>query len=142
MGMAVGGGKGGVRADINMTPLIDIVLVLLIIFMVLTPMMLKELNANTPKSEEIKLPDQPPSTDIYMVETKADGKLLLNGTPLGDNELFDKLKEGLAPKPDSKRIVFFKTDDDAGYGRVVRAMDLARGAGAKTLGVASATKKD
>lgn len=123
-----------------MTPLIDIVLVLLIIFMVLTPMMLKELNANTPKSEEIIPPTPQPPSDVAMVETKADGKLLLNGTPLGDNELFDKLKEILAPKPENKRIVFFKTDDEAGYGRVVRAMDLARGAGAKTLGIAAAKK--
>ncbi len=141
MGMAVGGGKGGVRADINMTPLIDIVLVLLIIFMVLTPMMLKELNANTPKDEKVEVqPPTPPSTDMNMVEIKADGKLLLNGTPLGDNELFDKLKESLGPKPENRRIVFFKTEDDAGYGRVVRAMDLARGAGAKTLGIAAAKK--
>ena len=140
MGMAVGGAKGGVRADINMTPLIDIVLVLLIIFMVLTPMMLKELNANTPKLDEVTPPTPQPPSDVSMVEVKADGKLLLNGTPVGDNELFDKLKEGLAPKPDSKRVVFFKTEDEAVYGRVVRAMDLARGAGAKTLGIAAAKK--
>lgn len=138
MGMNVGGHKGGVNAEINMTPLIDIVLVLLIIFMVMTPMMLKELNANLPPSTPPP-PDMNPQpvTDQQVVEVRGGGEVLLNGTVVTEAGLADKLREALGPKAENKRVVFFKLDDDAPYGRVVLTMDIARGAGAKTLGIAA-----
>jgi biopolymer transport protein ExbD len=131
--MDVGGPKKGARADINMTPLIDVVLVLLIIFMVLTPSMLKHMTANVPR----KLPDDAPPPDPthtpIVVEYTKDQKITVNTEPVAWEGLADKIAERL--KLDRQKVVFFKIEDDALYGESVKLMDLVRGAGAKTLGI-------
>jgi biopolymer transport protein TolR len=134
MGMNVGGSKGGARADINVTPLIDIVLVLLIIFMVLTPSMLKHMTANVPQKPNPNDPPPPPGTEPTVLEYRASGDLLINGEAVAPEALVDKITERL--KLDRKdKVVFFKVDDEANYGTAVRYMDIVRGAGAKTLGI-------
>ena len=132
MAMDVGGARKGVRADINVTPLIDVVLVLLIIFMVLVPSMLKELTANIPRKDETNTPPDPSASPI-VVEYTAKGELSLNQEPVAPEALGEKVAEKIKYK--SQKVVFFKIEDDAPYGDAIRFMDIVRGAGATTLGI-------
>lgn len=126
------GKKKGPRNEINVTPLIDVVLVLLIIFMVLTPSMLKHLTAAVPKTEDDAT--SPPSAELpIIVEYAANRQLALNGEPVALEMLGKRLAERL--RVDRRKVVFFKADDDAPYGEVIRLMDLARGSGAETLAI-------
>jgi biopolymer transport protein ExbD len=136
MAFAVGGGKGP-QADINVTPLIDVVLVLLIIFMVMTPVMLKELVAKVPQKQTENVP-LPPGESTIVVDLDAHDQLSLNGEPVAPEALGARVAERLAH--DRQKVVFFKISDDANYGRAVRIMDVCKGAGAKTLGIV--TKDD
>ena len=126
------GNKKGARGEINVTPLIDVVLVLLIIFMVLTPSTLKHLTATVPKKADDSTP-QPPGETPIMVEYTAKRELSLNGEAVAVEELGTKLGERL--RGDNSKVVFFTADDDAPYGEVIHLMDLARGSGARTLAV-------
>jgi biopolymer transport protein ExbD len=131
--MDVGGNSKGAKGDINITPLIDVVLVLLIIFMVLTPSMLKELTANVPRKADVNTPPPPPGSDPIVVEYTAAREITLNTEPVAPEALADKVGERL--KHDRQKVVFFKVEDDASYGETVKIMDIVRGAGAKTLGI-------
>jgi biopolymer transport protein TolR len=131
--MSVGSSKGGARADINVTPLIDIVLVLLIIFMVLTPSMLKHMTANVPRKPPPDAPPPDPSHTPIVVEYTAKREITVNTEAVAFEALADKISERL--KFDQQKVVFFKIEDDAQYGEVVKLMDTVRGAGAKTLGI-------
>ena len=132
MAIATNGDRSGARGEINVTPLIDIVLVLLIIFMVLLPSMLKELTASIPKKEESNVPSDPKATPI-VVEYSADRQLSLNQEVVAPELLAEKVGERL--KYRTQKTVFFKIDDAAPYGEVVHFMDIVKGAGATTLGV-------
>jgi biopolymer transport protein TolR len=126
------GNKKGVRGDINVTPLIDVVLVLLIIFMVLTPSMLKHLTATVPKkADETAAP--PPTESPIVVEYTAKRELTVNGETVRAETLAQNLSDRL--RDDRQKVVFFKAEDEAPYGEVVRLMDIARGSGAKSLAV-------
>jgi len=131
MGMAVGGAKKGVKAEINVTPLVDVVLVLLIIFMVMTPLMLKELGVNVPKKENVEVQNVT-QADQLVIEYRS-GTILLNKETVPESQLADKIHTALAQRRD--KVVFFNVDDDANYGEAVHVMDIVRGAGAKTLGI-------
>jgi biopolymer transport protein ExbD len=146
MNVGGGGGSKSVAPNVNMTPLIDIVLVLLIIFMVLTPQMLKELAVNVPKkADDVVQTDV--ATDQLIVTYGPDRKILLNNEPVGvvtqikaapypvydTGDFVNKLKDQLAKR--RTRVVFFNVEDDANYGEVVRIMDVCKGAGVKTLGI-------
>jgi biopolymer transport protein ExbD len=132
MAIATNGDRRGARGEINVTPLIDIVLVLLIIFMVLVPSMLKELTASIPKKEESNVPSDPSVAPI-VVEYSANRQLSLNQEVVAPELLAEKVGERL--KYRAQKTVFFKIDDDAPYGEVVHFMDIVKGAGATTLGV-------
>jgi biopolymer transport protein TolR len=139
MGMSVGGGGNGrregrfsARGEINVTPLIDIVLVLLIVFMVMTPVMLKELIAKIPQEQSDTTP-QPPGDDPIIVSLAADGNVLLGSESIATDKLAGAVGERLAH--DRRKVVFFRIDDRASYGRAVKLMDLCKGAGAVTLGI-------
>jgi len=133
MSMDTGGSKGGARGEINVTPLIDIVLVLLIIFMVLTPSMLKEITANVPRKADANTPPPPPGSEPIVFELTGKGEISINSEPVAAEALADKMSEKL--KHDRQKVVFFKIEDDANYGQVVRFMDIIKGVGAKTLGI-------
>ena len=123
--------RRGPHGEINVTPLIDIVLVLLIIFMVMTPVMLKELVAKVPQKQTENVP-QPPGENPIVVELDAHDALTLNGetrAPRGARRA-----RGGAPAHDRQKVVFFRIDDDANYGRAVRIMDVCKGAGAAHAG--------
>ena len=132
MGMDVGS-KGGVRSDINITPLVDVVLVLLIIFMVLTPLMEKEIGVRVP--EDIP-PDQitePPPPDLTQVVFKVDeaGNFHINSETLTDANLMDRLKAyyKLSKSKEATQgppVIFFDAEDKAKYVRVVKALDPIR----------------
>jgi biopolymer transport protein TolR len=130
--MDVGGKKGGAKSDINVTPLIDIVLVLLIIFMVLTPSMLKNIPTMVPEKAEDDAPAMPPDSAI-MVEYTANRELTVNSESVSVEGLAEKLSERL--KARRQKVVFFKAEDKAPYGEVVRLLDIARGSGAETLAI-------
>jgi biopolymer transport protein ExbD len=133
MAMDVGGKKAGAKSDINVTPLIDVVLVLLIIFMVLTPSMLKNLPMMVPdKSEDASTPAMPPDSSI-MVEYTAKRELTVNGEAAAIESLATNLADRL--KARRQKVVFFKAEDKAPYGEVVRLLDIARGSGAETLAI-------
>jgi biopolymer transport protein TolR len=131
MSMEVGK-KKGLRAEINVTPLVDVVLVLLIIFMVLTPSVLKHLTATVPKKAEEPAPPAPTDSSI-VVEYTAARELTVNSEPVAIEALGEKLTERL--RGARQKVVFFKAEDQAPYGEVVRLMDVARGVGAQTLAV-------
>jgi biopolymer transport protein TolR len=124
--------RGGPRGEINVTPLIDVVLVLLIIFMVLTPATLKHLSATVPRKADESAP-QPPGDAPLVVEYTAKRELTVSGEPVAPEALGARLAERL--RYDRQKVVFFKAEDDALYGEVVRLMDVARGAGARVLAV-------
>ena len=137
MAFSVGGAKGRPSGEINVTPLIDIVLVLLIIFMTMTPVMLKELVAKVPQKQTENVP-LPPGESTIVVELDAHDQLSLNGEVIAPEALGSKVGDRLAH--DRQKVVFFKIADDANYGRAVAIMDICKGAGAKTLGIV--TKDD
>jgi biopolymer transport protein TolR len=133
MAMDVGGKKSGPKSDINVTPLIDVVLVLLIIFMVLTPSMLKNLPMMVPdKNEDTSTPAMPPDSSI-MVEYTAKRELTVNSEAVAVEALATNLADRL--KARRQKVVFFKAEDKAPYGEVVRLLDIARGSGAETLAI-------
>ena len=126
-----GGGKGS-SSEINVTPLIDIVLVLLIIFMVMTPVMLKEIAAVVPRKATEDMP-VPPGGAPIVVRVDAAGALTVSGEPLAPELLGARVAERLTH--DRQKIVFFDVDDHANYGQAVRLMDVCKGAGARTLAI-------
>jgi biopolymer transport protein ExbD len=129
--MDIGKNKGPQR-EINVTPLIDVVLVLLIIFMVLTPSVLKHLTATVPKADEDSN-NQAPAEILIIIEYTAKRELAVNSEPVAPEALGAKLSERL--RADRRKVVFFKADDEVPYGEVVKLMDVARGAGAQTLAI-------
>ena len=137
MAFSTGTGRRGPQGEINVTPLIDIVLVLLIIFMVMTPVMLKELVAKVPQKQTENIP-QPPGENPIIVGLDNHDALTLNGETVAPEALADQVAERL--QHDRQKVVFFRIDDDASYGRAVRIMDVCKGAGARTLGIV--TKDD
>lgn len=131
MAMDVGSSKGS-KKDINVTPLIDVVLVLLIIFMVLTPSMLEHLPTMVPDKSEDNAPSMPPDSAI-MVEYTAKRELTVNSEAVAVDALAVNLADRL--KSRRQKVVFFKAEDKAPYGEVVRLLDIARGSGAETLAI-------
>ncbi len=132
MGMHVGG-SGGAQADINVTPLVDIVLVLLIIFMVITPLLSKNLEIEVP--QKVEDPDPPDEKmKAEMVPTLfADGHIELNKTAVELEALEEQLVTVYKARAD--KVLFFEGEDDAPYGNAVTLMDMARGAGVGTIGI-------
>ncbi len=138
MGAKVGGTKKGMD-EINVTPLIDVVLVLLIIFMVMTPKKITNMASNLPPEDTEDPPPPPPDKppEQLMLAVYADGSTALNLEPYAttaDEALRDILGKRIAAK--EKKTVFVDAHPDANYGRVVKVMDLARDAGAEKIGFA------
>lgn len=130
--MAFGGGSSkGPRSDINITPLVDVVLVLLIIFMVMTPILLKQTDLQVP--EKVEMETQIPSSDQVVLSIAADGTVSLNREPLPKELVGDRIKEVMSRR--REKVMFFDIDDQALYDDVVKIMDTCRGAGAKVLGI-------
>ncbi|MBL8949670.1 MAG: biopolymer transporter ExbD [Myxococcaceae bacterium] len=126
--------QGRPSSDINVTPLVDVVLVLLIIFMVVTPLLEKDLEVRVPEQEQVELPsDVPP--DQLVVSVAADGVFQLNSEALADGDYVPRLARAIAARAKGDRVVFFVAEGAASYARVVAALDGAKAAGAETLGM-------
>jgi biopolymer transport protein ExbD/biopolymer transport protein TolR len=134
--MDVGAGRPGkvVTPSMNVTPLVDVVLVLLIIFMVITPLLTKKFWVHTPKQEKEEVtpeqlaqePDPP-----LVLHVGADRTIRVNGTAVAFAELPERLKRFFAARDD--HILFFDADDATEYGYAVEVMDQARAGGAVTI---------
>jgi biopolymer transport protein ExbD/biopolymer transport protein TolR len=119
-----------VTPNMNVTPLVDVVLVLLIIFMVVTPMLMKRFHVRVPEKVESQAPAEDQAAPI-VVTVGAGGQIALNQEPLDDVEFETRLREVFAVR--TERIVFVAVDDAAPYERAVEVMDRARGGGADPL---------
>lgn len=137
MGMDVGGSKGGAKSDINVTPLVDVCLVLLIIFMVMVPKNVPEISIRIPP--ESKNPRaKPPQDETLVIGMTEDGGLMLNRNPIVKEQLGPKLEKQLEFR--DKKAVFVDFDDKVRYGDAVEILDLAKEAGAEVLAIMK--KKD
>ncbi len=130
MAVSLKTGNAAARPVINVTPLVDVVLVLLIIFMVVTPLLEKELPVNLPSVASAEAP--PTQMDPIVLWVKEGGEIRLNDNPVELAQLQGRIGELLARRDD--RTVFFRADPDALYRDCVTAMDTAKAAGAETIG--------
>jgi len=125
------GGKGGVKSDINVTPLVDVMLVLLIIMMIIAPMLQKGVDVKLPTASNTV--DKPETQDQTVVAVTADGRFHLNSKEIADDDLAPRVTEVLENK--KERIILIKADEDASYGRVMAAMDALRKAQIEDMGL-------
>jgi biopolymer transport protein ExbD len=133
MAFAVGG-SGGAKADINVTPLIDVLLVLLIIFMVITPLTPHGLDTLVPQPPPPNQPPPPPDQDpTVVVEVLKDHSLQINGQPVKEADLSDKLEDIF--KTRAQKVLFVKGDPDVDYRYVAQVIDDAKGAGLDKVGI-------
>lgn len=132
MAMAVSGG-GGLKSDINVTPLVDVVLVLLIIFMVLTPLLQLGYDVNVPpKATAQSAMDVVTKQQLIVTQTEPE-KVFLNREKIDVKQLPIRLTEILQKRND--KTVFFSADDSLNYGVVISTMDMIRNAGATKIGI-------
>jgi biopolymer transport protein ExbD len=126
------GGTGDYKSDINITPLVDVVLVLLIIFMVITPLLQMGYDVKVPpKATEQTISQVPP--DQLVVTLMPNNHLFLNKQELTAQQLTTQLADNL--KNRSQKTVFFSADDSVPYEQVARVMDIVRNAGATNIGI-------
>ncbi len=136
MGMAVGGSGSGPKGDINVTPMIDVLLVLIIIFMVITPL--------TPKGLEALIPQPPPpnskpnlsDTRTVVISIDRDHKMMINQEPTDENTMQGRLADIF--KTRAERVVFVKGDPSLEFLWVAKAIDIAHGAGIDKVGLMTA----
>jgi biopolymer transport protein TolR len=130
------GGSGGVKSDINVTPLVDVMLVLLIIMMIVAPMLQKGVDVKLPTAANTV--DKPETQDQTVVAVSADGRLFLNSVEVPENALVRRVQDALESK--KAKIVLIKADEDAPYGRVMAAMDSLRKAQVEDMGLVTERK--
>jgi len=133
MAMDLGGAKGGVKSDINVTPLVDVMLVLLIIMMLVAPMLEQGVQVKLPKATNAT--PKPQSQDQTIVAIGANRSMYINAKPVQEAELASKVSELLENKPGGEKIVIIKADEEVEYGAVMAAMDQLRTAGIEDIGL-------
>jgi biopolymer transport protein TolR len=131
MGVSMGKTGRNEVADINMTPMIDVLLVLIVIFMIAQPMMQKTMDIQLPKEEQNKTPQTQPTTNIVL-QIENGGIYKINTLQVTQAQLQQKLTDIYSNRP--QKIIFVKAAPDVVYQDVIAAMDAARGAGVKVIG--------
>jgi biopolymer transport protein TolR len=131
MSMDLGGAKGGVKSDINVTPLVDVMLVLLIIMMIVAPMLQQGVQLRLPKATNTS--SKPESAEQTVLAIAANRTLYLNTRPVQEAELATKVNEALESK--AEKIVIIRADAEVDYGTVMAAMDQLRIAGIEDIGL-------
>jgi biopolymer transport protein ExbD len=129
------GGAGSAKADINMTPLIDVLLVLLIIFMVITPLTPKGLETLVPQPNPNQQPQESSDRTVVIVINK-DKSMLINTEPTDKQRLGDRLLDIF--KTRAEKVVFVKGDPDLEFREIAEAIDIAKGAGIDKIGLMTA----
>ena len=131
MSMDVGGAKGGVKSDINVTPLVDVMLVLLIIMMIVAPLLQKGADVKMPSAANSS--DKPETQDQTVVAIDKNDRFFVNGIPVRREELRTKVTDILENK--KERIILIKADEDARYSAVMDLMDELRASGIEDMGL-------
>jgi biopolymer transport protein ExbD/biopolymer transport protein TolR len=130
---------GDVNSEINVTPMVDVMLVLLIIFMVITPMLQRGQSVDLVKTDNpVQMPDAD-KEDSILVAVMRDGSIFLGQDKVTADQLSDKVKDKLSNKADKR--VFVKADSRAKYGAVVEVVDNVRSAGVDQLGLLTEQRK-
>jgi biopolymer transport protein TolR len=136
MAIDVGSTKGGVRSDINVVPMVDIMLVLLVIFMLVAPMLQKGVDVRLP--EAAAGADKPETQGQTVLAITADRRFYVNGILVSDSEMLSRIQAALEEK--RERIVLIKGDTDAPYGAIMTVMDRLREAQIEDIGLITEPK--
>jgi len=131
MAMDVGGAKGGIKSDINVTPLVDVMLVLLIIMMIVAPMLQQGVVLTLPTATNTT--DKPDTSDQVVVFVDANSKLYVNTIPVAEADVVGRLQTVLEDK--KEKTVYLKGDKDAPYSAIMKMMDALRKAQIDTVGL-------
>jgi biopolymer transport protein TolR len=127
--MDVGGAKGGVKSDINVTPLVDVMLVLLIIVMLIAPLLQQGVQLTLPTAKNsAEKPDTQDQTTVYV---DANSRLYVNAIEMSEAQLIQRLQTVIETKID--KTVYLKGDKDAPYSAIMKMMDALRGAKIETV---------
>jgi biopolymer transport protein ExbD len=125
------GGGGGVKSDINVTPLVDVMLVLLIIMMIVAPLLQQGVSVKLPKATNTN--EKPDTQEQTVLAIDSNRRLYLNAVPVLKDDLQRRVTDILESKKD--RIVIIKADEDVEYSAVMDAMDALRAAGIEDMGL-------
>jgi len=137
MAMDLGGAKGGVKSDINVTPLVDVMLVLLIIMMLIAPMLQQGVSLTLPTADNTV--DKPESADQTVIAIAANKSVYLNAKPIAESELATRVTEILENK--IEKIVLIRADEEVEYGAVMAVMDQLRQAAVEDVGLITEKRK-
>jgi biopolymer transport protein TolR len=137
MSMDLGGAKGGVKSDINVTPLVDVMLVLLIIMMLIAPMLQQGVSVKLPTASNTV--DKPEVQGQTVVAIGRDKQMYLNAKAVNEGDLGTRVSEILENA--KEKIVLIKADEEVEYGAVMAAMDQLRQAGIEDIGLITERKK-
>ena len=136
MAMNVGGG-GGIKSDINVTPLVDVMLVLLIIMMIVAPLLQQGVPVTLPLAANSS--EKPETQDQTVVTIDRNKDVYLNGKAVAAGQMETRIKEILEDKSD--KIVIIKADEEAPYSAVMDTMDELRHAGIEDMGLITETRR-
>jgi biopolymer transport protein ExbD len=130
MGMSTGSASGALNSDPNVTPMIDVLMVLLIIFMIIVPSSRKAIDVQLPDPNP--QPSTAPNTSQIVLSVHKGGQFEINKEAQSLANLPARLKAIYDPRPD--KIIFIKGDPDVTFQEIIQAMDISRGAGVKVIG--------
>jgi len=133
-------GRSNVNADINVTPMADIMLVLLIIFMITTPLLQTGVTVNLPKAKNPLDAPEADSKDAIVVALTREGRIYLQKTPISEDELIKYVTDRLTGE--INKTMFLNADQSVSYGRVVQIVNQCRKAGVERIGLMAEKEKE